>query len=111
MKSIQIDGYGGPEVLIHRDIAVPRPAAGEVLIRITHAGINFMDIHTREGKYAKSQTYKVVLPTTLGMEGAGEITALGAGVTGFNPGVIQIRLLHRVGQLRRIRSRAGMACR
>ncbi len=86
MKSIQIDRYGGPEVLIHRDIAVPRPEAGEVLIRITHAGINFMDIHTREGKYAKSQTYKVGLPTTLGMEGAGEIASVGADVTGFKPG-------------------------
>ncbi|MEO8441265.1 MAG: quinone oxidoreductase [Betaproteobacteria bacterium] len=86
MKSIQIDRYGGPEVLIHRDIAVPRPAAGEVLIRLSHAGINFMDIHTREGKYAKSQTYKVGVPTTLGMEGAGEIVAVGADVTGFKPG-------------------------
>ncbi len=86
LKSIQIDRYGGSEVLIHRDIAVPQPAAGEVLIRITHAGINFMDIHTREGKYAKSQTYKVGLPCTLGMEGAGEIVAFGAGVTDFKAG-------------------------
>ena len=86
MKSIQIDRYGGPEVLIRRDIAVPQPAPGEVLIRITHAGVNFMDIHTREGKYAKSQTYKVGLPTTLGMEGAGEIVALGADVSDFKPG-------------------------
>ena len=39
------------------------PAASEVLIRITHAGINFMDIHTRDGNYAKSQTYQVGLPT------------------------------------------------
>jgi NADPH2:quinone reductase len=86
LKSIQIDRYGGPEVLIRRDIAVPQPAPGEVLIRITHAGVNFMDIHTREGKYAKSQTYKVGLPTTLGMEGAGEIVALGADVSDFKPG-------------------------
>jgi len=86
LKSIQIDRYGGPEVLIRRDIAVPQPAPGEVLIRITHAGVNFMDIHTREGKYAKSQTYKVGLPTTLGMEGAGEIVALGADVSDFEPG-------------------------
>ena len=86
MKSIQIDRYGGPEVLIRRDIAVPQPAPGEVLIRITHAGINFMDIHTREGKYAKSQTYKVGLPCTLGMEGAGEVVAAGPGVADFKPG-------------------------
>ena len=86
MKSIQIDRYGGPEVLIRRDIAVPQPAPGEVLIRITHAGINFMDIHTREGKYAQSQTYKVGLPCTLGMEGAGEVVASGSGVADFKPG-------------------------
>jgi NADPH2:quinone reductase len=86
LKSIQIDRYGGPEVLIRRDIAVPQPAPGEVLIRITHAGINFMDIHTREGKYAKSQTYKVELPCTLGMEGAGEVVAAGPGVADFKPG-------------------------
>lgn len=86
MKSILIEHYGGPEVMIRRDVAVPEPAAGEVLIRLTHAGINFMDIHTREGKYARSQTYKVSLPCMLGMEGAGEIAALGAGVTGFNKG-------------------------
>ena len=86
MKSIRIERYGGPEVLLHRDIPVPKPAAGEVLIRITHAGINFMDIHTREGKYAKSQTYKVGLPCTLGMEGAGEIVEAGEGVADFKAG-------------------------
>ncbi|HEV7819528.1 MAG TPA: quinone oxidoreductase [Burkholderiales bacterium] len=86
MKSIQIDRYGGPEVLMHRDVPVPRPAAGEVLIRITHAGINFMDIHTREGKYAQSQTYTVRLPCTLGMEGAGEIVEAGEGVADFKSG-------------------------
>jgi NADPH2:quinone reductase len=86
LKSIQIEQYGGPEVLIHRDVAVPQPGAGEVLIRLTHAGINFMDIHTREGKYANSQTYKVALPCTLGMEGAGEIAASGAGVAELKPG-------------------------
>lgn len=86
MKSIRIESYGGPEVLLHRDIPVPAPAAGEVLIRITHAGINFMDIHTRQGKYANSQTYNVSLPCTLGMEGAGEIAQAGAGVTDFKAG-------------------------
>ncbi|MEO7727720.1 MAG: quinone oxidoreductase [Burkholderiales bacterium] len=86
MKSIQIERYGGPQVLIHRDIAIPVPREDEVLIRITHAGINFMDVHTREGKYANSQTYTVNLPCTLGMEGAGTIEAVGTGVTDFKPG-------------------------
>jgi NADPH2:quinone reductase len=86
VKSIQIDRYGGPEVLICREIATPVPGTGEVLIRLTHAGINFMDIHTREGKYAGSRTYPVALPCTLGMEGAGEIAAVGASVEDFAPG-------------------------
>jgi NADPH2:quinone reductase len=86
LKSIQIDRYGGPEVLVRRDIAVPVPGPGEVLIRITHAGINFMDIHTREGKYAASRTYPVALPCTLGMEGEGEVAAVGAGVIEPAPG-------------------------
>ena len=86
MKSIQIDRYGGPEVLVHRDIAVPVAQSGEVLIRISHSGINFMDVHTREGKYANSRTYSVTLPCTLGMEGAGKVAAVGAGVQDFKPG-------------------------
>lgn len=86
MKSIQIDRYGGPEVLVRRDIAAPAPRPDEVLIRISHAGINFMDVHTREGKYASSRTYPVKLPCTLGMEGAGEVVAVGAETADFKPG-------------------------
>jgi NADPH:quinone reductase len=80
MKSIQIERYGGPEVVLHRDVAIPVPGEDEVLIRLAYSGINFMDVHTREGKYASSQTYAVRLPTTLGMEGAGTIVETGAGV-------------------------------
>lgn len=81
MRAITIEQYGGPDVLQRRDIPVPTPRAGEVLVRVARAGINFMDVHTRQGKYAKSQTYPVRLPCTLGMEGAGEVVALGEGVT------------------------------
>ena len=81
MKTIQIHRYGGPEVLVRVDAPVPAPQAGELLVRVRHAGINFMDIHTRQGKYAHSKTYPVALPCTLGMEGAGEVVAVGAGVT------------------------------
>ncbi len=81
MQSIQIHQYGGPEVLRRVDAPVPEAAPGTVLVRVHHAGINFMDIHTRQGKYAKSRTYPVRLPCTLGMEGAGEVVALGGGVT------------------------------
>lgn len=77
MKAIAIDAYGGPEVLQRRDVEIPQPGAGEVLVRVANAGINFMDILARQGRYANSNTYKVKLPCTLGMEGAGEIVAVG----------------------------------
>jgi NADPH:quinone reductase len=86
MKAIRIERYGGPEVLVHREIPVPVPAAHEVLVRLTHSGINFMDIHTREGKYAASRTYPMTLPVTLGIEGAGHIVELGSQVADFAVG-------------------------
>ena len=86
MKTIQIDRYGGPEVLIRREAPIPAPGPGEICVRVSHAGINFMDIHTRQGKYAKSHTYPVPLPCTLGMEGAGVVDAVGEGVNDLQPG-------------------------
>lgn len=86
MRAIQIDHYGGPEVIVRRDLPVPAPGPGEVLIRLAYSGINFMDIHTRQGKYAGSHTYPQTIPTTLGIEGAGTIEALGSGVEDFRVG-------------------------
>jgi len=86
MKAIGIEQYGGPEVLIRKDIEVPQPKEGEVLVKVRCAGINFMDIHTRQGKYQTSRTYPVRLPCTLGMEGSGDVAKLGAGVTSFDLG-------------------------
>lgn len=87
MKAITIEQYGGPDVLRRRDdLPRPQPRAGEMLVKVVCAGVNFMDIHTRQGKYEHSRTYPVRLPCTLGMEGAGEVVALGAGVEGFIPG-------------------------
>jgi len=81
MRAIRIEAYGGPEVLQYVDLPVPQPVPGCLLVRMRHAGINFMDIHTRQGKYAKSRSYPVRLPCTLGMEGAGVVEAVGEGVT------------------------------
>jgi len=86
MQAIVIERYGGPEVLQHREIAVPEPAAGEVLVQVAFTGINFMDIHTRQGKYATSRTYPIRLPCTLGMEGAGTVVKVGPGVTRVGEG-------------------------
>ena len=86
MKAIQIDRYGGPDVIVRRTLPIPQPDAGQVLIRLAWSGINFMDIHTRQGKYAQSNTYPQTIPTTLGIEGAGTIEGIGEGVTAFNIG-------------------------
>lgn len=86
MRAIQIDTYGGPDVVVQRDIPVPTPGPDEVLIRLHRSGINFMDVHTRQGKYAGSTTYPQKLPTTLGIEGAGVVEAMGADVTGIARG-------------------------
>jgi NADPH2:quinone reductase len=86
MRAIQIERYGGPEVVVSRELPIPSPGPGEVLIRLAYSGINFMDIHTRQGKYAGSRTYPQSLPTTLGIEGAGTIEAMGGEVAGFQIG-------------------------
>ncbi|MBD1599033.1 quinone oxidoreductase family protein [Pseudomonas typographi] len=87
MKAITVETYGGPEVLqLRADVPIPTVNPGHVLVKVAYAGINFMDIHTRQGKYAASVTYPVRLPCTLGMEGAGEVVAVGAAVAGLAPG-------------------------
>ena len=86
MKAIRIHRYGGPEVLQREDLPTPTPGPGEALVRLAWSGINFMDIHTRQGKYAGSRTYPQSMPTTLGIEGAGTVEAVGDGVTDIRPG-------------------------
>ena len=70
MKTISIPAFGGPEQLQLMDMPQPRPAAGEALVKLEYAGINFIDVYMRSGHYARSQTYQTPLPMTLGMEGA-----------------------------------------
>jgi len=75
MKAIRIHQFGGPEVLQYEDVPDPSPKAGEALIKIDAAGVNFIDTYQRSG------VYKVPLPLTLGQEGGGTVSAVGAGVT------------------------------
>ncbi|MBW4795024.1 quinone oxidoreductase family protein [Pseudomonas tolaasii] len=82
MKAITLQAYGGPHVAqLRHDVPKPHALPGHVLVKVACAGINFMDIHTRQGKYAQSVTYPVRLPCTLGMEGAGVVVEVGAGVS------------------------------
>ncbi len=67
MRAIQMTEFGGPEVLGLVELPRPRPAPGEALIRVTHAGINFADTHTRTNSYVR----KATLPLVPGGEVAG----------------------------------------
>ena len=86
MKAIAISRFGGPEALEIMERPAPRPAAGEALVRIEDAGINFIDVYMRSGQYARSHTYQTPLPMTIGMEGGGTVVALGEGVTSVRIG-------------------------
>ena len=90
MRALQIDAYGGPEVIVSREIPVLEPGRGEVRVRLAYAGVNFMDVYTRLGRYAGSSAtsghYESGLPLTLGIEGAGCIDAIGANVHGWQVG-------------------------
>ena len=78
--AIRIHRFGGPEVLQWEAVDLPEPAAGEVTIRQTAVGLNFIDTYHRSG------LYPLTLPAGIGTEAAGVVVALGAGVTGFAVG-------------------------
>ncbi|MDE1897432.1 MAG: quinone oxidoreductase, partial [Rhodospirillales bacterium] len=79
-KAIRIHAHGGPEVLKWEQLPTPRPNATEALIRHEAIGVNYIDIYFRTG------LYKTALPATLGIEGAGEVIAVGEKVTNVAPG-------------------------
>jgi len=75
MKAIRVHAPGGPEALRYEDVAQPSHAAGQVLVKVEAAGVNYIDVYQRNG------LYKVATPFTLGQEAAGVVSAVGAGVT------------------------------
>jgi len=78
--AIRFSEFGGPEVLRWEEVTVGEPGPGEARIRQMACGLNFIDIYQRTG------LYKVALPSALGLEGAGVVEAVGAGVTSVKPG-------------------------
>jgi NADPH:quinone reductase len=82
MRYIDHKQHGGPEVLVVKDGPAPVPGSGEVLIRVHAAGINRPDIMQREGKYPPPAGASPIL----GLEVAGEVSAVGAGVSGWSVG-------------------------
>ena len=82
MRQVWITRHGPPEVLALREAAVPSPGAGEALIAVAAAGINFADIMARRGVYPDAPKP----PCVVGYEVAGEVAALGSGATQFAVG-------------------------
>jgi NADPH2:quinone reductase len=79
-QAIRFHKTGGPEVLVWEEVEVGKPGPGEVRIRHTAVGLNFIDIYLRSG------LYPAPLPSGLGGEGAGVVLEVGPGVTDLKPG-------------------------
>jgi NADPH:quinone reductase len=77
MKAIQVQQFGGPEVLDYKEVEKPNPGPGQVLVQIKAAGVNPVDTYILTGTYAR----KPSLPYTPGMDGAGIVEAVGKGMT------------------------------
>ena len=79
-KAVVLTAHGGSEVLAYQDWPVGEPAPGEIRVRQHAIGVNFVDVYQRTG------LYKTNPPFVAGSEGAGEVVAIGEGVTDFRPG-------------------------
>ena len=80
-KAIRFHETGAANVLRYEDVEIGKPKRGEVRVRHAAIGLNFIDVYVRTGLYPNAS-----LPSGIGFEGAGEITALGRGVKGFRVG-------------------------
>jgi NADPH2:quinone reductase len=79
-QAVVVTRTGGPEVLRLEERELPEPGAGQVRVAVEAAGVNFIDVYFRTGLYPRP------LPFVAGLEGAGRVEALGAGVTGLRVG-------------------------
>jgi NADPH2:quinone reductase len=93
MKAVQLEEFGGPEVMAFTDIPQPQPEADELLIEIRAAGVNRVDILTRSGAYHGATQ----LPMVLGREGSGIVREVGSAVTDFASGDRVLAFLGRPG--------------
>ena len=80
MKAIQVKRAGGPEVLELVELPVPEAKGAEAVVKIVAAGVNFIDVYYREGRY------KAVMPFVPGQEAAGDVVAVGPNVTNLKVG-------------------------
>jgi len=82
VAAVRVHKHGGPEVLTFEDIEIPKPGQGQIKIKQHACGINFIDTYFRMGMYPSP----VGMPFVAGNEGAGEVIAVGDGVTDFKVG-------------------------
>ena len=82
MRAIVVQQFGEPDVLQAREIPDPAVSPGHLLVRVRAAGVNPVDAYIRTGRYARLPT----LPYTPGFDGAGDIEAVGDGVSGWGAG-------------------------
>jgi NADPH:quinone reductase len=80
MQAIQVKAPGGPEVLTLTDLPIPKPKPNEVVIKISAAGVNFIDVYVREGRYSTP------VPFVNGQEAAGTVSEVGGEVKSLKPG-------------------------
>ena len=80
MRAVVVTRHGGPDVLELQEVADPVAAAGQLLVEVEAAGVNYRDIHEREGAHPNAA------PLVAGIEGAGTVTAVGDGVERFAVG-------------------------
>src|SRR5260370_8338731 len=80
MKAIQVRRHGGGEVLRLGDVAIPQPKPNEIVVKIAAAGVNFIDVYYREGRYP------MATPFVPGSEAAGTVHAVGSEVKSWKPG-------------------------
>lgn len=84
MRAIVVNEHGGPEVLRPEDVPDPEPGAGQVLVEVAAAGVNFIETYLRSGHYPSKP------PFTPGGEAAGTVAAVGDGVTDLAPGDVVV---------------------
>lgn len=81
MRAVRLHEIGGPQNLRIDDVPVPEPGAGEAVVRVSAAAFNRRDVFITQGLYPK-----IALPVILGSDGAGEVAAVGDGVSGLDEG-------------------------
>src|SRR5690348_6394581 len=96
VAAVRVHKTGGPEVLTYEDIDIPAPGQGQIKIKTHAAGINFIDTYFRMGMYPSP----VGMPFVAGNEGAGEVIAVG-------PGVTEVKVGDRVGYVSALGSYAA----